>query len=64
MLNSFMNGLIDLAAPELIIYEAGNTLWKAFKQGLIPIREAKENLSLFLDLKINSVKLSSDDHEK
>jgi len=59
-----MNGFVDLAAPELIIYETGNTLWKAFKRGLMNIQKAKEKLSHLLDLKINFIKLNKNDHEK
>ncbi|MEM2123132.1 MAG: type II toxin-antitoxin system VapC family toxin [Candidatus Bathyarchaeia archaeon] len=64
VLERFMNGFIDLAAPELTIYEIGNTLWKAFKQGSITMPEAEEKLSQFLDLRINFIKLNRDDYEK
>ncbi|MGC8849318.1 MAG: type II toxin-antitoxin system VapC family toxin [Candidatus Bathyarchaeia archaeon] len=64
VLENFMNGLIDLAAPGLMIYETGNTLWKAFRQGLINLEEAKDKIAHLLDLKIPLVELNRDDHEK
>jgi predicted nucleic acid-binding protein len=64
ILEKFMNGSIDLAAPELIVYEIGNTLLKAFKQELISIQKAKEKILHFLDLKINFIEINKDDHEK
>jgi len=64
VLEEFMNGFIELAAPELIFYEIGNTLWKALKQGSINLQEAKEKISYFLDLKIKIIELNKEDHEK
>lgn len=64
ILENFMNGSIDLAAPELIVYETGNTLWKAFKQGLISMQKAKEKILHFLNLKINFIELNGEDHRK
>ncbi len=55
VLEKFMNGFIDLAVLELIIYETGNTLWKAVKQGWINIQNAKEKSLHFLDFKINFI---------
>jgi len=63
VLEDFMNGLIALAAPELMIYKTGNTLWKAFKQGLINMEKAKEKISQLLDLNIRFIELDGDDHE-
>ena len=40
VLEGFLKDAIDLVAPKLVVYEVGNTLWKAVKQGLIDLNEA------------------------
>lgn len=59
-----MNGKIDLAAPELLTYEVGNVLWKAFRHGILNLQEVKEKFSYFLKLQISFVKLDKVDFEK
>lgn len=63
VLEDFMDGKIDLVAPELLIYEVGNVLWKAFKQGFVNLQDAKEKISYFLKLGIDFVKLEGEDYE-
>ena len=48
VLEDLLKETLDLKAPELIIYEVGNTLWKAVKQGFITLKEAKQKLLYFL----------------
>ena len=45
VLESFIMGNCELKAPKLMVYEVGNTLWKAVKQGLITLDEASEKLT-------------------
>ncbi len=63
VLEDFLSGTIDLKAPELVVYEVGNTLWKAVKQGFIGIEEAIQNFSYFLKLRIGSVRLDEEGHK-
>ena len=51
LLKGFLNETLDLKAPQLIIYEVGNTLWKAVERGLIDYEEAERRFAYFLDLK-------------
>jgi len=64
VLEDFMDGKIELAAPKLLIYEVGNTLWKAFKQGFISLEDAREKISYFLRLQLNIIKLGKEDYEE
>jgi len=64
VLEGFLEGTFDLAAPRLVVYEVGNTLWKAVKQGLINLDEAVEKFSYFMRLKIGSVELDGEAHEE
>ena len=61
VLEHFLGGLLDLKAPGLILYEVGNTLWKAARQGLITDDEALQKFSRFLALKIGSIYLDADE---
>jgi len=63
VLESFLEGSCDLKAPKLIVYEVGNTLWKAVKQGLIGLDEAVEKLSYLVKLKIDSIELDEKMHK-
>jgi len=60
-LESFLRGALDLKAPELVVYEVGNTLWKAVKQGFIDFSVAEEKFSYFLGLRIDSIELNEED---
>jgi predicted nucleic acid-binding protein len=62
LLKSFLDELVDMMAPDLIMAEVGNTLWKAVKQKLIRLNEASEKLSYFHMLKISSIELSDQDY--
>jgi predicted nucleic acid-binding protein len=64
VLESFLEGNLDLRAPKLVVYEVGNTLWKAVKQGFINLDEAKQKFSYFLELRINSIKLDGKEHKE
>jgi predicted nucleic acid-binding protein len=63
VLDNFLEGKLDLRAPKLVIYEVGNTLWKAVKQNFISLEEATQKFSYFLELKINSIELDRKEHE-
>jgi predicted nucleic acid-binding protein len=64
VLEGFREGKFDLKAPRLVVYEVGNVLWKAVKQGLIGVDEAKEKFSVFLGLKIDSIELDDKGREE
>jgi len=64
LLKGFLNETLDLKAPQLIIYEVGNTLWKAVERGLIDYEEAERRFTYFLDLKLDSIELSSQDYRE
>ena len=64
VLEGFIEGKFDLKAPKLVVYEVGNVLWKAVKQGLINLDEAKEKFSVFLGLKIDSIVLDENEHKE
>ncbi|MGQ9538281.1 MAG: type II toxin-antitoxin system VapC family toxin [Candidatus Bathycorpusculaceae bacterium] len=64
VLEGFLEEALDLRAPKLIVYEVGNTLWKAVKQGFINLDEAEEKLSYFLRLKVNSIELNEEEHKE
>ncbi len=61
VLEDFLKEILDLKAPKLIIYEVGNTLWKAVKQGFITLEEAKQKLLYFLKLKIDFIELNEEE---
>ena len=63
VLESFLEGSCDLKAPKLIVYEVGNTLWKAVNQGLIEAEEAREKISYLVKLKIDSIELDEKMHK-
>lgn len=64
VLEDFLQGKLDLRSPELVVYEVGNTLWKSVKNGFISLDEAIEKFSLFLELRINPVNLSVEEHKE
>ena len=64
ILEDFLGEVFDLGAPKLVVYEVGNTLWKAVKQGFINLDEAEEKFSHFLGLRINSIKLNEEEHKE
>ncbi len=64
VLDCFLKGELDLKAPELLVYEVGNTLWKSVKGGFISLEEALEKFSQFLELKIDSIRLSEGEQKE
>ncbi|MFQ5710222.1 MAG: type II toxin-antitoxin system VapC family toxin [Candidatus Geothermarchaeales archaeon] len=60
VLKDFLREAIDLRAPKLMVYEVGNTLWKAVRQGFIDLGGAKEKLSRLLMLKIDSIEFDEE----
>jgi len=64
VLEGFLEGAFDLKAPKLVVYEVGNTLWKAVKQGLIGLDEAVEKFSYFMGLRIGSIALDGEGHKE
>lgn len=62
VLEALMGGLIQVAAPLLIIYETGNALWNAVRRNLIQSGDAVSKLDEFLGLGIPLVDLESDDY--
>jgi len=64
VLEDFLEGVSDLRAPKLVVYEVGNTLWKAVKQKFVDLDEAEEKFSYFLGLKIDSVELDEEDYKE
>lgn len=63
ILEGFLEGAFDLRAPKLVVYEVGNALWKAVKQGFIDLDEAVEKFSYFLGFKIGSIELDGEVHK-
>ena len=61
ILEGFLIEALDLRAPKLVVYEVGNTLWKAVRRGFISLDEAGEKFSYFLGLRLDSIEM--DDEE-
>lgn len=64
VLEDLLEGSVRLEAPRLVVYEVGNTLWKAVKRGYATSDEASQKFSYFLSLKIDSVEFSAVDHKE
>ena len=64
VLEGFLGEALDLKAPNLVVYEVGNTLWRAVKQGIINLDEAAEKFSYFLRLRIDSIELDEGEHKE
>lgn len=64
VLEGFLEGTSDLRAPKLVVYEVGNTLWKAVKHGFLNIDEATQKFSHFLGLGIDSIELDGEEHKE
>lgn len=64
VLENFLKGTFDLRAPKLVIYEVGNTLWRAAKQGFVNLDDAVQKFSYFLRLRIDSIELNEEEHEE
>ena len=64
VLEDFLGEAIDLKAPKLVVYEVGNTLWRAVKQRFINLDEAIEKFSYFLRLRIDSIESDENEHKE
>jgi len=64
ILEDFLGEAFDLRAPKLVVYEAGNTLWKAVKQGFMNLDEAVQKFSYFLELRLDSIELDEEEHKE
>ena len=64
VLADFQRGACDLRSPELVVYEVGNTLWKAVRGGLLDPEEAEERFSSFLGLRLDSIGLEDEEYEE
>ena len=64
ILEDFLGEAFDLRAPKLVVYEVGNTLWKAVKQGFINLDEAVQKFSYFLGLRMDSIELDEEEHKE
>ena len=62
VLRGFLDGSSDLMAPRLLVYEVGNTLWKAVREGILGPDEAGEKLHHLLGLELASVEFDREDH--
>ncbi len=64
ILEDLLKGSIDLQAPQLIVYEVGNTLWKSVEQHLITADQASQKFSYFLALKIGPIEMNEKEHRE
>jgi len=64
VLEDFVREEVDLRVSELLVFEVGNTLWRAVKRGFIGPEEAEEKFSYFLGLGIDCIELDEEDHRK
>jgi predicted nucleic acid-binding protein len=64
VLEDFLKGAFDLRAPRLVVYEVGNTLWKAVMQGFLDLDEAVLKFSYFLGLRIDSIELDGEERRE
>jgi len=64
VLEAFLEEGFDLRAPKLVVYEVGNTLWKAVKQGFINLDEAVQRFSYLLGLRVDSIELTEEEHKE
>jgi predicted nucleic acid-binding protein len=62
VLRVFLDGSSDLMAPRLLVYEVGNTLWKAVREGILGPDEAGEKFHHLLGLKLASVEFDLEEY--
>jgi len=62
VLRDFIDGRVELAAPSIMIYEVGNTLWKAAREGSVDVDAARRKQLRFFDLGVSTVGLGDGDH--
>ncbi len=58
VLRGFTEGEIDLASPQLVIYEVGNALRTAASRGFIKLGDAEVSFEAFLRLKLGRIAIS------
>lgn len=64
VLRDFLNGSSDLMAPSLLVYEVGNTLWKATRRDILSPEEAAKKLKYLIGLNLASIEFDSEEHEE
>lgn len=64
VLEGFVNGVIDLAAPRTIVHDVGNSLRKALSRIFFKAGRRQGEVFKFLELAIRIVELSKEDHEE
>ncbi len=62
VLEDFLEGSVDLVAPEIVLYEVGNALWKAVRLQLLELEQALEKYSYFHGLGLASIQLTRKEH--
>ncbi|MCK4702631.1 type II toxin-antitoxin system VapC family toxin [Candidatus Bathyarchaeota archaeon] len=63
VLRDYIEGRVELAAPSILTYEVGNTLWKAVRNKSVELDAAKAKQRKLFDLNITTVELESGDHQ-
>ena len=63
ILKDFLDGVIDLRTPQLLVYEVGNALSMSVLNGFITVHEAGQKLHSLLKLKMNILSLDEKDHQ-
>lgn len=64
VLEDFLQGIINLRAPKLIIYEVGNVLWKAVRGKMLKIHKAMVKFYYFLELRLDTIMLEGKELEE
>jgi predicted nucleic acid-binding protein len=62
VLRDYIEERIELAAPDILAYEVGNTLWKAVRGKHLELDTATEKQRDFHSLEIPTVELDGGDH--
>ena len=57
VLRDYIEGRVELVAPSIMVYEVGNTLWKAAREGSVDVDAAKRKQQRLFDLVIPTVNL-------
>jgi len=63
ILKDFLDGVIDLRTPQLLVYEVGNALSMSVLNGFTTVQEAGQKLHSLLKLKMNILNLDEKDHQ-
>jgi len=62
VLRDYIDGRVELAAPNIMVYEVGNALWKAARGGSVDVDAARKKQLRLFDLNIPTVDLGNSDH--